>query len=902
MHKTQFAGACLLFGGALLTACGGGSSTTRETPAEVPEVMVSAVEADLTARDVHDQSTGITVSALEITGWTTISGRLDGGDTAGPEGHLSDHYVFEAAPGAAYAVRLQSEEFDTFLVVSPSTQDAVVNDDVSGTDLNSGLTIEPRLGGECVVVVSGYDTASMGKYDLRIEPVRFGARAARATGARYSEALEVTDPVLASGRRVDRFAVEVAEGEDFEVGVESMDFDTTVEAVSPEGHVFYNDDAPGRGTNSTVQIMNATGGVWHVNVSSFSAAATGAYQLAVGASPATSEPKQVTGLAVGQPAQGHLAPGDATLNSGEFVDTYSFQGSAGQQIRIRLESSDFDPYVMLRGNNVTQDNDDAADGSLNSEIRYTLPTDGQYNVSVTSYQAGETGSYTLLLDSVGQHATSVHMLSNGAQVRSNFEAADPRRMNGQTYESYQFQGTPGTQVTVEMSSTSVDTWLSLRGPDGGGDENDDIASGNTNSRIVFPITRAGTYEIVASTYGRDDFGEYTISLNVTQGGGLPTSIANTAPIATGGTSIAVGQSSGGRLQQGDTTLQSGEFVDAWTLSTVAGQEVTLAATSTEFDTWLEVRGPNDFSASNDDGIPGTTNARLSFVAATGGDYTVAVTSYEPGMTGAYVLAATAGLEGPMQAPTGSQVSAAGGRIFAIVAGITDYADQPDLAYCAEDATKLRESLRGTGLLAEQSVTLINSQATRANLQAAFSQVGQVIGPNDVFIFFYSGHGGRLDSGDANEPDGRDETLYLYDGHVTDDEVRAWFDGIGARVEVIALDSCFSGGFARDVVSASNRVGIFSSEEDVVSSVASRFQAGGYMAHFLRTGFDGVADSEPSDGTITVGEMTQHLRRQWAQHMQNEHVETDDNEMTYQNLVIERVAKVSEPLTWRPSGQ
>ena len=97
----------------------------------------------------------------------------------------------------------------------------------------------------------------------------------------------------------------------------------------------------------------------------------------------------------------------------------------------------------------------------------------------------------------------------------------------------------------------------------------------------------------------------------------------------------------------------------------------------------------------------------------------------------------------------------------------------------------------------------------------------------MFLFFYSGHGAYVEG--RRELDGRDETLYVSDGHITDDQVSVWFDSVNARLGVIALDSCFSGGFARDVISAPGRMGIFSSEEDVTSNVAERFQAGGYLS-------------------------------------------------------------------------
>jgi cytochrome P450 len=63
------------------------------------------------------------------------------------------------------------------------------------------------------------------------------------------------------------------------------------------------------------------------------------------------------------------------------------------------------------------------------------------------------------------------------------------------------------------------------------------------------------------------------------------------------------------------------------------------------------------------------------------------------------------------------------------------------------------------------------------------------------------------------------------------------------VSLLALDACFSGGFARDVVSRPGVMGLFSSEEDLTSAVADKFEAGGYLSHFLRAGLAGEGDGD-----------------------------------------------------------
>jgi hypothetical protein len=166
-------------------------------------------------------------------------------------------------------------------------------------------------------------------------------------------------------------------------------------------------------------------------------------------------------------------------------------------------------------------------------------------------------------------------------------------------------------------------------------------------------------------------------------------------------------------------------------------------------------------------------------------------------------------------------------------------------------------------------------------------------PDDVFVFFYSGHGGQTpSSADVREIDNRDEYLAVYDGHLVDDELGRLFDAIPARISLVAIDACHSGGFAKDIITRPGRVGLFSSEEDVLSAVAGQFQAGGYLSHFLRVAMQGDADTNPRDHVLTVGELTHHVYTQFGSHAQDVHLAA-----AYQHLVVDRGAVGVDQVLW-----
>jgi hypothetical protein len=86
--------------------------------------------------------------------------------------------------------------------------------------------------------------------------------------------------------------------------------------------------------------------------------------------------------------------------------------------------------------------------------------------------------------------------------------------------------------------------------------------------------------------------------------------------------------------------------------------------------------------------------------------------------------------------------------------------------------------------------------------------------------------------------------------------------------------------------------MFSSEEDVTSGVAMQFQAGGYLSHFLRMGIQGEGDSDPRDGSLTVGELTHYVWQQYASQARDVRMQEG-----YQQLVIDRGAVRNGQVLW-----
>ncbi|PAP75975.1 PPC domain-containing protein [Rubrivirga marina] len=98
----------------------------------------------------------------------------------------------------------------------------------------------------------------------------------------------------------------------------------------------------------------------------------------------------------------------------------------------------------------------------------------------------------------------------------------------------------------------------------------------------------------------------------------------------------------GSLQAGDDRLDGGEWVDSYRVELRAGQPFEADLTSSDFDPYLILRAPSGAQEENDDYLGSTMHARIVTTAAETGTYTVAVTSYAAGETGAYRLEIEAG--------------------------------------------------------------------------------------------------------------------------------------------------------------------------------------------------------------------------------------------------------------------
>ncbi|MBK7776284.1 MAG: caspase family protein [Sandaracinaceae bacterium] len=472
----------------------------------------------------------------------------------------------------------------------------------------------------------------------------------------------------------------------------------------------------------------------------------------------------------------------------------------------------------------------------------------------------------------GPAATSVHPTGPGdptqvdelAQAtpltpgvhRGALASGHPALAQGQRFALYRLELSPARRVQIRMRSAQVDPLLELTGPGGFRAANDDAFPGTLDAILELVPEVAGTYLLRVSTAVAGQLGAFELDVREEE------------PVGRGD-ALALGVAQDGSLGAPNVPGMPGRWLH---FHADAGTIFHVRVTSTAFDTVATVIAPDGQRWTNDDandlGPDGTErglDSTVTFAAPRDGVYQLVVTAFGGQGMGPFRVRSRLrppprlGADGSR--PDGLAGPEGGGRVLGLFAGITEYGARGNLYGCADDARLLAEAFMGSHLQQKSDhVLLTDAQVTRdAFLGGARTLVAQAR-PEDVVVIFYSGHGGQVARTPTSlgELDAFDETLILSDGAVRDDELSEALAGLRAGTLIVALDSCNSGGFARDLIDRPGRMGLFSSDEDVLSDTAEPRQAGGYLSWYLRRGVLGEADARPSDGVLMAGELSDYL--------------------------------------------
>jgi len=140
--------------------------------------------------------------------------------------------------------------------------------------------------------------------------------------------------------------------------------------------------------------------------------------------------------------------------------------------------------------------------------------------------------------------------------------------------------------------------------------------------------------------------------------------------------------------------------------------------------------------------------------------------------------------------------------YAILVGISDYEAISDLKYPEADVDYLAQILTQYGQVAKENIKLLKGKdATYSEIQSSFVDwlASKNLTKNDLFIFYFSGHGTLRKCPPGLEPDDTDEFLLPFNAkkgklgtYIKDDYLVSWLKSVRAK-RLVILDACFQGG-------------------------------------------------------------------------------------------------------------
>jgi hypothetical protein len=558
---------------------------------------------------------------------------------------------------------------------------------------------------------------------LLAAPGTLAAQRSIQAGQTVNGRLEASDPKLEDNSYYDEYTYTGRPGERITITLRSGDFDTYLAWGRRSGSTFTSegtDDDGAGGTDSQLTVTVGSGGSYVIRANSLAANSTGAYTLSVqsGGGGPTPQPQPQPGgnqpraggtgtISAGQTVNGTLSASDGKLSDNSYFDDYTYTGRPGEQIIITLRSSTFDTYLVWgRGSGSAfraDTTDDDGAGGTDSQLRVTVGSGGTYTIRANSLAAATTGAYTLAVQSTaaasrpGPSRPGGGTIAAGETVNGTLSASDPKLTDNSYYDQYVYQGRPGEQIVVTLTSGDFDAWLRggrLNGREFVLVDQDDDGAGGTNARFQATVGPTGTYVIQANTLRPATTGSYTLRVEA----------AGAAP--SGAAGIAMGQTVSGRITASDPVMSDNSHYKLYVYRGTPGQQILVTMRSTDFDaymSWGRLSGGDFTAEQNDDDSGGGTNAQIVATVGSSGTYAVRANTLRAGDTGAFTLTvepASAAAQRTTPTPAGAATVRSGQSVSGTLTRsspmLSDSSFYNQYVYSGRPGDRLQITLRSSG--------------------------------------------------------------------------------------------------------------------------------------------------------------------------------------------------------------
>ena len=394
------------------------------------EVRVAAMNIAGTGSYVQDIAQTMAAPVLpadpcleNLAGDMRVSGQWASGcDSIDRAGSHARFYTFTLTQESEVTITLESANADAYLFLrtgeakSGTALNDHADDDDAGVGTNSEIreslvaatyTIEATTyyageTGSFTLTLSGVGTTTPPPADPCLEKLTGDMR----VSGQWASGCDSMDR---AGSHARFYTFTLPQESEVTVILESDDADTFLYlregAKAKFGSALHeNDDHEGSLSRSQIRETLAAGS-YTIEATTYGTGETGSFTLTLSGLGAAPEPPPAEDCGETLSADGTVsgtweAGCDSETRDGSRAFYYSFTLTEEKEVTITLESADADTFLYLReGANAKSgaalhENDDHEGSLSRSQIRETLAA-GSYTIEATTYEAGETGSFTL---------------------------------------------------------------------------------------------------------------------------------------------------------------------------------------------------------------------------------------------------------------------------------------------------------------------------------------------------------------------------------------------------------------------------------------------------------------------------------------------------------------------------
>jgi hypothetical protein len=553
----------------------------------------------------------------------SIAGHLADASCRSLNNALYDGYLVSILGSGTLDVTLTSPNFSGLVTVRDTDGSALDSDALSVSVPVSGDT-------DYTIVIAGADTAARGDYQLTVAFSPADDETCRSQGALTASAdvhgvIGDTSCRFGADLLFQYFDMTVSGAGLADLRVQpSGDVVTLIALLDQNGRLISQDLESG-GPEKPILRQQLPPGQYTALVISDSSG--GSYTLQYRFNPGPPETCPVLSIAPGAQQAGTLAGASSCRSLDGMRDVYRFSTSSPGTIDIALSSNDFNGSLLLRDskdNNLTQ-----SDGSATQDPHVVADlAAGSFSLGVIS---GDPGNYTLNYKFT-PHDLAACPAPQPLDLNSGFIAilgsGACRGEDGQPVDWYQFTAPSAGTAAIYMTSTAVDSYLSLTDGQGTALRRDDNSFGGTDSMIVQWLP-GQAYTFSASASGGSQSGRYRVDVEFAPGD-RPAGCLPLGDLPAGTTQGTLGFTS---CQYRDDT-----FADVYRVQVGDSGSLDIEMDSDSLDAFLELLDDQGNVIDTDDDGGGGANARLTTSVAAGTYYVVAKPFVAKGyVSGPYTL-------------------------------------------------------------------------------------------------------------------------------------------------------------------------------------------------------------------------------------------------------------------------